>query len=137
MEIILKVVFFCSMAATLTGFVVYVRSMSGPNRNRAVAMNWFHSMDVISHGQRYQGKRSDIVFDTGSAPLGSTGYELILACRTRSGREYFVRVVSHMGLVTEWEVAPAEAGDFEAMNDGEMTADHVSAGDELPARTPA
>lgn len=91
--------------------IIFLR-MSSPSQNRRLALQWFKSMDVISHGQRYKGDRSDIVFDAGSGRVGTFAYQLMVGCRTKSGREYFLRVGANLGLVTEWEIAPALPGEF-------------------------
>lgn len=91
--------------------ILFLR-LSSPAQNRRLVLQWFKSMNVISHGQRYTGDRSEIVFDAGSRRIGTFAYELLVGCRTKSGREYFLRVCANLGLVTEWEIAPALPGEF-------------------------
>lgn len=97
--------------AALISWSIY-RNASSAQLNHNIAVNWFEKMDLVSHGQRFRGTRSTVVFDVDSSRLGSNGYEYSVACRTQSGREYFLRVVSIMGLVTDWEIILAEPGDF-------------------------
>lgn len=113
MSFLPQVLFFAALVITLVSVIVYAKRVLGARGNAVTAMKFFESMDVISNGQRYRGERSEILMDGGSGPTGTGGYQLLAVCRTKSGRGYFLRVISQMCFVSEWEIIPLSPEEFE------------------------
>jgi hypothetical protein len=113
-ESFLSIVFYVALGIVLLVSTLVVRRSMSASANALAAREWFKSMDVASQGQRYQGSRSQIIADFGSGKRGPGTYELFVGCQTLSGREFFLRVVSSMGIVGEWELVPVERGEISA-----------------------
>jgi hypothetical protein len=109
---ILRIGFFLACCFTALAIVLFVKRASNPGNNRAAALAWFSTMEAQADGQRYLGSRSTVVSDWGLSRLGFANYELVIACRTKSGRRYFLRIVTTRCLVTDWEIVAATAEDF-------------------------
>jgi hypothetical protein len=74
------------------------------NSNLKAIRTWVRDMDIVAHGQRYQGSRVEtlLTFYVNRPSFGTVTTKYL--CRTKSGRYFDLAVTAERSLVTRWTV---------------------------------
>ena len=103
---LITVFFYVSIAIVVVALPLAFARLASQQLNRFRALAWIETMDLQYERQRYQGSRTEIVADIASSKKSSVSYEVFVACRTPSGRAFYLSVTSTFGQVTDWALYP-------------------------------
>lgn len=84
-----------------------VRHHFSQRNNEIKLLEWFETMDMISHRQRWRGERSRIIELMGLTRQ-MAGVDAKLLCVTQSGRWFIVLAQARWCCVTSWRVEPID-----------------------------
>lgn len=82
-----------------------VRHYFSQRNNEIKLLEWFETMDMVSHKQRWRGERSRIM-ELMKLTRQMAGVDAELLCVTQSGRWFIVLAQARWCCVTSWHVEP-------------------------------
>ena len=89
--------------------ILSIRRKASRSTNEFAVINWLESMDVVAHGQRWQGARCKTVLVLDEKRRGYANYVYQVLCVTRSGRWFILTAETSMALLISWHIYPVRS----------------------------